>query len=278
MALTNVAYLSNLTWANPTITSLEQQAKLPLFGEFPVELGLAGKEQEAFARLAADPTYGPLFSAAYPEEAEPINLNNVLQALASFERTLLSFRSPYDRLVYGGDPSGMSEAALRGKELFFSERTECHHCHGGFNFTDSSIHEGTTFVEEPFHNTGLYNVNGDGSYPEGNAGLFEITFEPQDQGRFRAPSLRNVALTAPYMHDGSVATLEDAIDIYARGGRLIEEGPFAGDGADNPFKSEFVSGFELTEGERTDLVAFLASLTDEEFLTDPAFANPWISE
>jgi cytochrome c peroxidase len=80
------------------------------------------------------------------------------------------------------------------------------------------------------------------------------------------------------MHDGSVATLEDAIDIYARGGRLIEEGPFAGDGADNPFKSEFVSGFELTEGERTDLVAFLASLTDEEFLTDPAFANPWISE
>ncbi len=93
-------------------------------------------------------------------------------------------------------------------------------------------------------------------------------------GRFRAPTLRNIALTAPYMHDGSLGTLAEVIDFYAAGGRLITHGESAGDGRENPHKNGFVNGFELSGAERSDLVEFLYSLTDEAFLADPAHADP----
>ncbi len=97
----------------------------------------------------------------------------------------------------------------------------------------------------------------------------------RDMGRFKAPSLRNIGVTAPYMHDGSVTTLEDVIEHYARGGRLIEDGDYAGDGRLSPFKSEFVGGFELAENEKADLLAFLHALTDESVLTDPRYSDPF---
>ena len=106
--------------------------------------------------------------------------------------------------------------------------------------------------------------------------MFDMTGERRDMGRFKAPSLRNVAVTAPYMHDGSVATLDEALDNYARGGRLLKEGPNAGDGRLSPFKSEFVGGFELSAQERADLIAFLNSLTDDSLLTDERFADPFL--
>ena len=96
-------------------------------------------------------------------------------------------------------------------------------------------------------------------------------------GRFKAPTLRNIAVTAPYMHDGSIATLEEVIAHYERGGRLLDNGPHAGDGRLSPFKSAFVRGFELTEQERADLLAFLRALTDESVLTNPALSNPFIA-
>jgi cytochrome c peroxidase len=108
-----------------------------------------------------------------------------------------------------------------------------------------------------------------------NTGVHAITNDPEDMGRFKAPSLRNIALTAPYMHDGSIPTLPDVIKHYEAGGRTIAAGPHKGVGADNPLKSEFVKGFELTDGQRADLVAFLESLTDRAFVTDPRFSNPW---
>ncbi len=94
-------------------------------------------------------------------------------------------------------------------------------------------------------------------------------------GRFKAPSLRNILLTAPYMHDGSLATIEDVIDHYARGGRLIEDGEHAGDGRLSPFKSEFVDGFELSDSERSDLIEFLSTLTDKSILTNERWADPF---
>jgi cytochrome c peroxidase len=202
-------------------------------------------------------------------------LANITKAIAAFERSLISYRSPYDRYNYGGDPSGMSAAALRGKDLFFSEKLECFHCHGGFNLSDSVEHGGSTFKEVMFHNTGLYNIGGTGAYPEGNAGVYESTHQAADMGRFRAPTLRNIAVTAPYMHDGSVDTLESALDHYSAGGRTIASGPYAGVGSDNPYKSELISGFELEAAERADVIAFLQTLTDDELLTDPRFADPW---
>ncbi|WP_437522806.1 MbnH family di-heme enzyme [Sorangium sp. So ce726] len=276
MSLANVAYLTTLTWANPLVEALEEQALLPMFGETPVELGLAGMEDELLERLQGEPLYQDLFPEAFPGDDEPIRLANITKAIAAFERSLLSYRAPYDRYRYGGDPSGMSDAALRGMDLFFSEKLECFHCHGGFNLSDSVEHDGTTFTEVMFHNTGLYNIDGNGAYPEGNGGVYEISHKEPDMGRFRAPTLRNIAVTAPYMHDGSIETLEGVLDHYAAGGRTIEAGlPNAGVGSENKFKSELISGFDLTEEERADVIAFLQTLTDDEFLKDPRFADPW---
>lgn len=275
MSIVNVGYLTILTWGNPLVDSLEEQALLPMFGETPVELGLTGKEQELLVRLQAEPLYEELFSKAFPGDGAPMVLENVTKAIAAFERSLISSRSAYDRYTYDGDGSGMSEAALRGKELFFSEKLECFHCHGGFNLSDSVAHEGTTITEVMFHNTGLYNIGGTGAYPTGNAGIFEITGTSTDMGRFRAPTLRNIAVTAPYMHDGSVDSLEAALDHYAAGGRTIASGPYAGVGSENRYKSELINAFTFSGTEKADVVAFLQSLTDDEFLHDPRFADPW---
>ena len=274
MSLANVAYNSVLTWANPLMTAVEQQGLLPLFGEHPVEMGMVGKEKEILAMLKDDARYPAMFSAAFGKGDENINLNHLMQAIASFERTLVSFDSPYDRYRYKGERNAISESAKRGEVLFTSERLECFHCHGGLNFSDSIMHERLAFKEIAFHNTGLYNIDDKGAYPPENTGVYEITHEPTDMGRFKAPTLRNIELTAPYMHDGSVATLEDAIAHYKAGGRTIDVGANTGVGSKNPLKSNFISGFELTGQEEQDLLAFLRSLTDETFIHNPAFSDP----
>src|ERR1019366_416025 len=126
-----------------------------------------------------------------------------------------------------------------------------------------------------FRNSGLYNIDGRGAYPAPNTGLFASTGVASDMGRFKVPSLRNVAVTYPYMHDGSVATLDDAIDHYASGGRKLTMGPYTGDGSRNPYKSALVGGSAITPREKSDVIAFLRSLPDSTFLTDPKLANPW---
>ncbi len=274
-ALVNVAYNSTLAWANPLLTEVEHQLRIPMFGEFPVELGITGNEDVVLARFKSEPLYQDLFRKAFPGEDDPVTFNNMIKALGSFSRALISFDSPYDRYVYRADASAMSPQALRGMQLFLSEELECHHCHSGFNLTQSTRTVNTTFDERPFFNTGLYNVGGSGAYPAGNHGLLELTNEPADMGKFRPPTLRNIALTAPYMHDGSIETLEAVIDTYARGGRLIENGPLAGDGARNPHKSGLIPGFKITDEQKRDLIAFLNSLTDQRFVTDPRFADPF---
>ena len=276
MSLANVAYLPVLTWQNPQLTSLEVQALIPLFGEHPVEMGMAGREQQLFEMFKGDATYRRLFAQAFPAEAGQgdaalYSLSTLTKALASFQRSLLSFDSPYDRYRYGGQKDALSAAAKRGEELFFGEKLECYHCHGGFNFTDNLKHARTPFPEVGFHNTGLYNEDGKGAYPKAAPGIVEFTGEPRDTGRFRTPSLRNVAVTAPYMHDGSIATLNDVLRThYARAGRAVHAGRAA-----NPLRSEFIAGFQISEAEIADVVAFLESLTDKTFLRDPAHRNPW---
>ncbi|MRG94136.1 methanobactin export MATE transporter MbnM [Polyangium spumosum] len=278
MSIVNVGYLSTLTWANPLMTELEEQALLPLFGETPVELGLAGKEDVLLERLRKEPIYEALFPKAFPGEADPVRISNVVRAIGAFQRTVISYRSAWDRHNYGGDAKALTDAQKRGKELFFSEKLECFHCHGGFNFSDSVEHDGSTFTETMFHNTGLYNLGGTGAYPEENRGVYEITGVSTDMGRFRAPTLRNITLTAPYMHDGSITTLSEVLDHYAAGGRTIADGPNAGVGSQNPYKSELISGFLLTEEEKADVIAFLEALTDEALLVDPRFSDPWTED
>ncbi len=274
MMLANVAYLPVLTWANPNLRKLETQLLVPMFGEHPIELGMAGREQELFARLRADATYERLFQEAYPETQGRIDLGSISKALASFERTLLSFDSPYDRYKHGGDERAISASAKRGEDLFFGERLECWHCHGGLNFTDNVQHARLRFPEVGFHNTGLYNLDGKGAYPSDNPGIREVTEDPDDEGKFRTPSLRNVAVSAPYMHDGSIGSLEQVIrEHYAVKGRAVHLGA-----EPNPLRDQLIEGFEISPAELKDVIAFLNSLTDAHFLKDPRFSNPWPPE
>ena len=274
MTLVNAAYASRLTWANHLLDRLEDQSLTPMFGDNPVEMGMGGREDLIVKLIREDTRYADLFPRAFPSESDPYSIVSVVRALGAFVRSIVSYESPYDQYLRG-DSEAITESAVRGMDLFFSERLECFHCHGGFNFTDSTTHANSKIDRVGYHNTGLYNLDGNGLYPADNTGLHDMTGNRRDMGRFKAPTLRNIAVTAPYMHDGSAVTLDAVIDHYARGGRLIEDGPAAGDGRRNPYKSEFIRGFELTNSERADLVAFLDSLTDERVLTAQRWSDPF---
>lgn len=275
MSLVNVAYYYPYTWENPKPHTLEEQALIPLFGEVPLELGLTSVLPDALASLKGEPVYQRLFPQAFPEKTEPFSADSVVKALASFERTLIAGASPFDRYAYGGQADAISDDAKRGFELFNTERFECYHCHAGLNFTTAFRAASSPFLSKDYQNNGLYDLDGEGSYPLESPGLVASSNNPADRGKFRVPTLRNIALTAPYMHDGSIATLDDVLDHYAAGGRSTETGPNQGDGRKNPNKSQFVRGFELSDDERRAFMALLESLTDDGLLTDPRFADPW---
>ena len=277
MALANAVYNSRQNWTNPNIQTLRQQALVVLLNTDPVELGWTGREAQILDRLRADGEYAQQFRDAFPDDADPFSVGNVAQALAAFTATLISGNSDYDR-------RRMSAAALRGEELFFSERLECNHCHNGFNLANSVVTSTSTLDNTEYKNNALYNLPGPGTgrplpagnYPASNTGLYEFTLRPSDMGRFRPPSLRNVALSAPYMHDGSIATLREVIvDHYARGGRRIDSGPNAGDGAVSPLKDPLMIGFAISDAEVDDLLAFFDALTDWEFICDARFSDPF---
>lgn len=290
LGLANVAYMPTLNWANPAVTKLEDQLLTPMFGEMPREMGLTDehfkKVQQTFAK---DEKYRALFSKAFGEDqlfdkADSFSLEHISKAIASFERSIISADSKFDRHMQG--KVKLSDSEMRGKTLFFGEKAECHHCHGSFNFNDQVIHSKSRVVPIRFHNTGMYYLDELGSYIENNEGLYEITANNDDKGKFKAPSLRNVAVTAPYNHDGSTKTLEEVVANYAHGGRIIHltedpksdkiNGNNIGDGRFNPNKSDLIVRIDLTPDEQADIVAFLRTLTDETLLTNPKYSDPFI--
>ena len=262
MTLANVAYNASYGWADAATRTLEAQMAMPMLNEHPIELGLKGREAEVLSRLAADPDIAVRFRDAFPHEPNPISMGTTVKAIASFERTIVSGNSALDRYLYRDDRTALTEPALRGMRLFFSARLSCAECHGGFNLSGPSDHVGALPVELKFHNNGLYDVDGKGSYPAIDRGLIDLTHVEDDMGRFRAPTLRNIALTAPYMHDGSVPTLEAVVAHYASGGRP------------GPYRHPRLTGFAISPAEIADLVAFLHSLTDEDVITNPALGPP----
>lgn len=265
--LTNVVHRPTLTWQDPSPVHLEQQLLVPLLGQNPVEMGMAGQLGLLLDRLAQDQIYPGLFTAAFG--TAEITQDKIAQALAAFERTLISDNSAFDKHLRGDDRA-LTEAEARGLELFFSARSGCSACHAG---TDLDRAAG---AQQPgFHNVGLYDIDGRGAYPSGAQGLFELTAEDSDRGKFRTPTLRNVALTGPYFHDGSVLDLRQAIQIHLNGGRNVTAGPRKGDGRRSPWRDPLLAPRELAPGEVDDLEAFLRSLTDEDFVRSAAFANPW---
>lgn len=262
MSLVNVAYNATFGWADPRLISLEAQIAVPMFNEHPIELGLKGRETDVVRRFIDQPDDARRFREAFPTDASPVSMTNIVKAIASFERTIVSGDSPFDRYLYQDDRSALSASAQRGVTLFFSSPLRCGECHTGFNLSGAVTFEGGPPPDVLFHNTGLYDVDGRGAYPSIDRGLIDVTERAADMGRFRAPTLRNIAVTAPYMHDGSLPTLEAVVVHYASGG------------APGRFKSNRLTGFAITPEETADLIAFLQSLTDQRFLANPAFSAP----
>ncbi|MFC0202817.1 cytochrome-c peroxidase [Novosphingobium soli] len=196
--LANVAWLPRLTYADPSATTLEMQALIPLVGERPVEMGMKGLEAQIGRRLGANPCYRRMFRRAFPQGRGRIDLAGVAAALAAFQRTMVAFDSPNDRFM-AGDETALSADALRGKAVF--DRVGCAVCHGGRDFTDAAYHR----VEA---------VGGR------DPGLAEHTGQQVDIGRFRTPSLRNVSITGPWWHDGSASRLELAVRRHGKGAGL----------------------------------------------------------
>lgn len=231
-SLVNVAYQNSLM-REGGVPNLEMQALVPIAD--PFEMG--SNILEAAERLQEISEYIDLSQQAYEREPDPFVIT---RSLAAYQRTLLSNESRYDQFKYEGDHRALTSLEVQGMNVFFSEKTQCSSCHSGFDFTNYE-----------YANTGLYEEYED-------EGRYRLTLEESDRSKFKVPSLRNVGLTAPYMHNGSMNTLSEVIDHYASGGK------------DHSNKSELITGFELDGTEKQALIAFLHSLTDENFINNEA--------
>jgi cytochrome c peroxidase len=220
--LFNVAYNPSLGWNDPTVRTLEQQMAGPLFNEHPRELGLKGREAAVERLLGMDPAMASSFAAAFPGEDSPVTLNNAVRAIAAYERTLISAGSPFDRYVFAGDHAALDDAQKRGMDLF-SGRAGCAACHGGINFAGPWVDRDVPRAEPAFADTGTGQT-------------------------VRVPTLRNVARTGPYMHDGRFATLDEVLLHYEK---------LASQSSDPRLARP-----ALTTKERDALRVFLDSLTD----------------
>jgi cytochrome c peroxidase len=266
----NAAYLHSQFWDGRE-PSLEEQSAQPFLN--PIEMGL--KDHGPILKIVrSDPEYVQMFRKAFAIPAEKITMKEVKKAIASFERTLVAGDSPFDRYFYGGDKMALGPAAIRGLEVYRGQGRciSCHVIEQGF----------ALFTNNQFHNIGVAAQRMPSNLDElaaavrevkekgtdiavlGNPkteslGRFAVTRELSDLGAFKTSTLRNIALTAPYMHDGSLKSLEEVVQFYNNGGRLKETDPIPDllDGGIRPLN--------LSEKQQADLVEFLKSLTSPQF-------------
>jgi cytochrome c peroxidase len=233
--LVNAAYVPAQFW-DGRAHSLEEQAGGPMAN--PIEMNQA--HEVTVSKLAADPVYRAQFARAFGPG--PVTIGKVTTALAAFERTLISGDSPFDQYEFGGNKNALSPAAIRGLAIFRDpKRGNCAACHT----IDKTY---ALFTDGKFHNIGV-GVSDEGELSD--LGRYSETKLEADKAAFKTPTLRNVAMTAPYMHDGSLKTLKDVVDFYAGGGNS------------NPYLDKEIKSIELSGRDRSDLVEFLKSLTGE---------------
>ena len=230
LGMRNSPPLLNLAWhpaffRDGGVPTLEQQAIAPIHDTQEMDFNI----HFAAERVRDEEPYARLSRLAY---GRPLDAFLLTRALATYQRTLVSGWSRYDRFLQG-DMDALSEAEQRGLALFNGPDLKCGTCHGGFDLSDHR-----------YHNIGLYTLSPD-------PGRERISLVVSDHGKFKTPTLRNIALTAPYMHDGTFATLEEVMDHFAFGGQAA------------PNKSPLVAGFTISPEQRLDLIAFLHALTDE---------------
>ncbi|MCF8450830.1 MAG: c-type cytochrome [Taibaiella sp.] len=234
-SLANVAYHPYYT-REGGVPTLEMQILVPIQEHDEFNFNIV----EIADRLKQIPEYVAMSKEIFDRLPDPYVIT---RAIATFERTLISGNSNYDKYLYQSYTSILSPAEKRGINLFYSTRTNCGNCHSGFNFTNYS-----------FQNNGLYEVYTDN-------GRERLTNNSADNALFKVPSLRNIALTAPYMHDGSMATLHDVVEHYNLGGKP------------HPNKSPMLQPLGLTTDEKEDLIAFLQTLTDVTFTSNKNLQN-----
>ncbi|MAW21702.1 MAG: cytochrome-c peroxidase [Flavobacteriales bacterium] len=230
--LTNSGWNTSFNW-DGSVSSLEEQAFEPVVN--PIEMHNTWANVET--KLNANGEYLQLFKEAF--NINYIDSNHVVMAIAQFERTLVSANSKFDRYIEGNEQLSASE--LSGYAIFNSEKGDCFHCHGT-----------QLFMDNDFHNNGLDHE------PFLDIGLASITNNPADNGKFKTPTLRNIEHTAPYMHDGRFSTLEEVVAHYNSGGIYSS--------TIDPNMKKVGIGLQLTEQEKADLIAYLKTLTDSDFL------------
>lgn len=232
-SLANVAYHPYFT-RDGGVPSLEMQVLVPIQEHNEFDFNILEIEE----RLKEIPEYQQMAQEAYGRD---IDYYVIPRALATFERSLLSGNSRFDLYTNQGNTSALTQQELDGMALFMNKKTNCASCHSGFNFTNYA-----------FENNGLYAEYAD-------PGRYRLTNNENDRALFKVPSLRNIEVTGPYMHDGSFVSLEEVVDHYNTGGK------------DHPHKSELIKPLNLSETEKASLVAFLKTLTDEKFITNEKF-------
>jgi cytochrome c peroxidase len=200
--------------------------------------------------IASTSKYPPMFEAAFgtPE----VTIDRICKAIAQFVRTLISADSKFDRFLQG--KVELSDDEMAGWLLFESEKGDCFHCHGG---SGSRLFSTYGFANNALESEHFNHIHD----------RFSVTGRPQDVGKYKTPTLRNIALTAPYMHDGRFATLEEVVEFYSTG---LKWSPTV----DPNMKQVNQGGVQLTDREKRQLIRFLETLTDSTFITNPKFSNP----
>ncbi len=240
-SIINIGWMPSLFW-DGRAKSVEGQA----FGPVPNPIEMHLEWPEAMNKLNSHSTYPELFYKAFG--TSEIDSLLVVKAIAQFERTIISSESKWDRYLRG--EVTLTQAEARGFEIFFTEKGDCFHCHTTILFTDNI-----------FHNNGLDSIFAD-------EGLSNITDNQNDLGKFKTPTLRNIEFTAPYMHDGRFATIEEVIDFYSEG---IVWSPTV----DPLMKKVNHGGLHLNDQEKASLIAFIKTLTDTSFVVNADYSNPF---
>jgi cytochrome c peroxidase len=234
--LINIIFNRYFTATDTSLHFPEQQINNPMFRDHPVELGWKGNEEEMLKRFNSDTFYPQQFKHVFPDDKDPVSIKNIQKSITSFIKTIISLQSPYDDYYYRNNKNALNESAIKGMQLFQSPELKCSQCHGGINFNQP------VFQTFPYMITGLSG----------------------DSAMLKVPTLRNLAFTAPYLHDGSAETIVDVIKLYEAGGSSNVNN-----------KHQFIKGFKLNSQERRDLLSFLLSLSDSSVLINPAYANPF---
>lgn len=252
--LINLAFNRYFTYTDTSFHTPEKQINNPMFADAPVELGWKSNEEKLLKQFENDAFYQTLFAKAFPglSNEKLFTVKHVQYSITSFIKTIVSFHSPYDEFTYNGNKAALNKSALRGMVLFNSAELKCNQCHGGINFNEPS------FKPAPYVNSGFF--------PDTilHRGLAAKTGNAADVGKYKIPTLRNLAFTSPYLHDGSVESLQEVIGLFEKGNLSTDKN-----------KHPYITGFTLNLQQRNDLIQFLLCLSDSSVIKKSYYQDPW---